>query len=175
MKWSAHDITWALVRYDRAPFSYTRNLCVAPNIWHGFGLRYEADLVALSKAKYMSEVEIKVSRADFVADAKKYRHMLGLDKRTKAFWYAMPDEVWQKCGDVWRVPGSGVITVGVEPVGRHGHRRLVCRKVIEAERTAADPVSDADVLRFMRLAAMRVWGWMPEPRVLHEPAPLFGA
>ena len=51
-------------------FDPRRNVIV-PNVWWGWGLRHECDLVVMTKTGYAYEVEIKVSRSDLKADLKK--------------------------------------------------------------------------------------------------------
>jgi hypothetical protein len=81
----------SLVRYGQA-FCCRRYL-VVPNASHGFGLDYEADLIAVSRSGYATEVEVKVSKHDLLKDQHKEKWKRGLDKRIKRFYYAVPDEL----------------------------------------------------------------------------------
>lgn len=59
-------------------------------------LDYEADLLIMNKTGYVTEIEIKRSWSDFLADFKKD------EKAHKAeiiyqFWYCVPDEIYNKC------------------------------------------------------------------------------
>lgn len=56
-------------------FGHIKNVIV-PNIYTGLNLNYEVDLVILRTSNYAIEVEIKVSKADLIAERKKgkYEH-----------------------------------------------------------------------------------------------------
>lgn len=94
---------------------------------------FECDMFSLTSAGYMVEHEIKLSRADFYADAKKYHSVwngirgegrayskptkhqdlaLGSDKGPSRFWYVMPlnlvpeADVPEFSGILWLHPGK---------------------------------------------------------------------
>ena len=72
----------------RGRWPYMQFLSV-PNT-NGF-LRYEADLLIVSAAGYLTEVEIKVTRADLRADVKKgHGHR---SKLVKSLWFAGPESL----------------------------------------------------------------------------------
>lgn len=60
-------MTWMLLNRCRR-LDYRRNT-VVPNAYWGLGLTWEADLLVISKAGYLTEVEIKVSKADLLHPA----------------------------------------------------------------------------------------------------------
>lgn len=122
-QWSEREVMLTLLLRHDSRFHHRNSQCVIPNASHGFGLGHEADLILISKRGVVSEIEIKISRSDFRADAAKAKH----DARRNApervvsrFWYAMPAEVWARCADVWRPDGAGVIAVQrPDPNDRH--------------------------------------------------------
>jgi len=66
---------------------------IIPNIYLSGGAWSEADLISVTKAGYISEYEIKVSRADFKADFNKLKHhFFKKDQRCfqRYFWFATP-------------------------------------------------------------------------------------
>ena len=66
---------------------------IIPNIYLSGGAWSEADLISVTKAGYISEYEIKISRADFRADFKKRKHHLfekGQFCFQRYFWFATP-------------------------------------------------------------------------------------
>lgn len=150
--WRSADVVSALVSHYPRPFDFRKNLVVAPNVSWGFGLKYEADLLVVSKRHYLTEIEVKVSRSDFRADEKKRKHTLGLHPKVKRFYYAMPENVWERCTDVWRVPGSGVYVTSFD---KNGDPRA--KLVMEAKHREVEPLTDDEVLKLMRLASMRIW------------------
>ncbi len=89
-------------------FNPIRNLII-PNVRHGF-LKYEADLIVMTKSGYLSEVEIKISKSDFDNDFKK-KHSHG-SKKIKYFYYAFPKDLMEKYNLIEEVPNhAGVISV----------------------------------------------------------------
>ena len=80
-----------------------RQNLVVPNVSWGL-LNYEADVVSVTPSGYATEVEIKVSKADLLADFKKgHSHD---SKLFKYLYYAVPEEmqdyalerIWEKAG-----------------------------------------------------------------------------
>lgn len=67
---------------------------IIPNIYLSGGVWSEADLISVTKAGYISEYEIKISRADFKADLKKRKHHF-FEKNNRCFqryfWFVTPD------------------------------------------------------------------------------------
>lgn len=72
---------------------------------------HEADLFVISKSRFATEVEIKLTIADWRADAKKFKHQS--HKYVKYFYYAVPEELITKSPDDID-PRYGLISV------RHG-------------------------------------------------------
>jgi hypothetical protein len=62
----ARDIEVAVANW----YGHRANLIV-PNVWWGWGMRYEADLVVLRPSGCVEEVEIKVTASDIRAERKK--------------------------------------------------------------------------------------------------------
>lgn len=112
---------------------------------------WEADLICYTQANYCHELEIKVTRSDFLQDYKKRKHMY-LDGRLNIptnrewyktrvpnyFWYVCPwgmieqDEIPEHAGLIWINPDSPV----------HGSEEvwpapLLHKTKIDEERTAA--------------------------------------
>jgi hypothetical protein len=76
-------------RRTRAYIDIRREL-VVPNVHWGAGL-HECDLFVLSKAGYATEIEIKISRADLVQDAKKkHGHV---NYKIKQLYFAIPEHL----------------------------------------------------------------------------------
>lgn len=55
---------------------------------------YEADLFVISKARYATEIEVKISLADWKADLVKKKHQS--HKELKHFYYAVPEALADK-------------------------------------------------------------------------------
>lgn len=81
------------------------------------GIRHEADLIWISENDYLTEVEIKTSYSDFLADfKKKEKH---LTKYTRAVYYAFPWDMYKENEEkikkvlVEKFPEAGVIIIGI--------------------------------------------------------------
>lgn len=108
-------------------FPPRRWLCV-DNVSWGFGLPWEADLIAVNQAGYITEVEVKISLADLKRDAGKRKHRMRLQDqeagtdtiyttKVRAFWYAMPRQVWEQAAAklVAVREDAGIILVYADP------------------------------------------------------------
>jgi len=133
-------------------FNYRINLIV-PNISCGMSL-HECDLLVVSKAGYLTEVEIKITRADLRADAKKWHgHRSDVIKR---LIFALPDYL-ENCIEF--VPErAGIILVRQPNVPELYPYHPRCSELRPARRNkAAGKISDADRYKIARLGALRIW------------------
>jgi hypothetical protein len=81
---TARDIEVALAKH----FQYWRNIIV-PNISNGLWI-HECDLLVISEAGYMTEIEIKISVSDMKKDFEKLHQHRDRRNRIKQFYYAVP-------------------------------------------------------------------------------------
>jgi hypothetical protein len=58
---------------------------------------HEADLFVISKARYATEIEVKISASDWRADLSKAKH--ASHRFIKFFYYAVPEELAEKAPD----------------------------------------------------------------------------
>jgi hypothetical protein len=72
-----------------------RNNIIVPNVSWGL-LDYEADLLIMNKTGYVTEIEIKRSWSDFLADFKK-DDVAHKSELIYQFWYCVPDALYSKC------------------------------------------------------------------------------
>jgi hypothetical protein len=166
-----------LVGSPDSPF-YMRQNIVVPNVDWGF-LNHEADLLVLSKANRLTEIEIKRSWSDFMADfKKKHTHY---DKKLSHFYYAVPISIGQKVFD-WLYTGEykcrkgwvrydrsiitgytehnphkcGLIIYGsAEETGNW--RYHLCGINVGARRMNDYKLSTEEAFKLLRLLGMRVW------------------
>ena len=74
-------------------FDFRANIIV-PNVSWGM-LTHEADIIVMSKAGYLTEIEIKRSWSDFLADFRKsHKHD---DDMISWYYYAVPKSISGKC------------------------------------------------------------------------------
>ena len=140
------EIACALTR-PRGPFPYRRYLCV-PNLSWGLDIDGEADLVALSAAGYLTEVEIKISVSDFRRDAGKWKHRKQVPSPLiSAFYYAIPAPMWPKVEAEF-------------PFGRAGLILVDAGRAVVKQKAPARPsrkLTDAEIRQLGRLGTMRYW------------------
>ena len=169
---SIEQIETLLAGRSLSPF-YIRQNIVVPNVDWGF-LNHEADLLVLSKRGYLTEVEIKRSWSDFVADFEKKHHHY--DKKLSHFYYAVPVSIAQKVFD-WLYTGEldirywyskskvtgftennpfhcGLIIYTDDSTLWCGHG---CNMNVLAQRMGNYKVSDDEEYQLLRLLGMRVW------------------
>ena len=149
-------MTRALVGGPHYPKFPLNRYYAVPNVSHGWGLEYEADLIAVSKASHRAfEVEIKVSSADLRADMKKAKWRAGLDKRITKFWYAIPLSLVPIASDV--VPAE----FGILVFRKHRVQDfLICETFRKPAWLSKEKCTDADVINLLRLSNIRYWDGM---------------
>jgi hypothetical protein len=127
-------------------FNYRKNIIV-PNVSWGIGL-HECDLLVIRDSGYAIEVEIKISKSDLRADAKKEHHHLS--NRIKELYFAIPDYL-EDC--IEYIPErAGVLVLSRYQGGlscytkRKAKFNLNCRKFTQEEQ-----------LKVAHLGTMRIW------------------
>lgn len=176
--WTAREITKALCRFN-APFAYNQNHVCVPNLSHSM-LDWEADLIVCSKKGFLTEVEIKISAADWKADSLKYKWQPNLrhqraDGRSrgwdliKEFWYVAPCELAIRYKEMGIPNDTGVMSIGWGTLGR-GHEPQIWFDTIRPAQALAGhrPLTPDQMMNLARLASMRVWT-QPDPIVPTEP------
>lgn len=156
---SAKTISWLLAKRNNSPFYARQQLAVVPNVSWGL-LPWEADLLALSKAGYLSEVEIKISMSDWKADLDKGKHSITSSvgypsvNSIKRFYYAGPKKLMSRYQEIAISKDAGIIAVEEERI--EVLRPAVDRKAVRMPET--------EVMKLLRLAALKAW------RMAYDPA-----
>jgi len=126
----------------------TRKNIIVPNVSFGL-LPYEADMLILNKSGYLTEVEIKRSWNDFVADfKKKHSHDSQL---VKYFYYAIPEFLTERVVEFMRdkklICGFLVYNEDgyIKSISRCGDGRYHRRLFLEEQ------------LKLARLGCIRIW------------------
>lgn len=137
------DVELALAHH----FDYRRNIII-PNVFWGMGLFYEADVVVLMASDYAYEIEIKISAADLVRDAKKrHRHDSNLFRET---WFAVPE----KLASHPAIPeNAGILAIK----GEKGSKPYVSTVRRGAINKAAKKWEPEQKLKLMSLGILRIW------------------
>jgi len=162
--WSENKIAGALARQ----IFQRKSLVVVPNcIWTG----HECDLLVVTNSLRIIDIEVKISKADFRADAKKDKWLeywtgnfntpIKDRVRTPRDWpqkvwkhyYAMPKSIWHPDMAEQRPSKTSGIILMSELSGRiYAHveiRAKPCRD--------ADKLTPADAIDIARLASLRMW------------------
>lgn len=134
----------------------TRKFLIVPNISFGWWI-HECDLLICSKNRYCTEIEIKVSVADFKKDFEKRHQHRDKYNRIKYFYYAVPHYIYDKIKDL--VPehaGLIIIHEGINFRDKSNYFYVDIKKpapVIPKCRA----ITDKELLELQRLALMRMW------------------
>lgn len=109
--------------------------------------QYEADFVYITKSKYLHEIEVKISIADFRNDQQK--KLFHTSPLVKAFSYCLPTEVYWKHKDeidsVCKSKGAGLIIVD------YGIRTILKSK----QREDVQALTDTEYVRYLKLFAKK--------------------
>lgn len=163
MEWTETKIAWALaIQHFNA-----RHLVIVPNCrWTG----HEADLLVVTKGLNLIDIEIKISRSDFKADAKKEkwwhkRYHYGNEgppapdfprhhpPRVYKHYFAMPADIWNdSLVDSLPSPSCGVLLLEKS----RGH--IWVRETRRAkENRKAPKLTPQQAIDIARLASLRMW------------------
>lgn len=155
-------------------FGFRRNLIV-PNVWWGWGLHHEADLIVLHPSGWADEVEIKVTRADVIRDQFKTKYRFNpspcsghWEDRIKRVWFALPEALAQEPSipkeagilaitEKWYCDNHGR-TCECDPkaYGARRDRRLITVRGAKTN-PCARLITDSERTKLAELAAMRIW------------------
>ncbi len=163
ISWTADRIVSALVRQTLE----RKCVVLVPRCnWTG----YECDVLAVTNDLRIIDIEVKISRGDFKADAKKDKwwHRPSWWQRdakpepTRRDWppkvwkhyVAMPREVWNDDAlfDAMPSPASGLLLIREH----YGRIEVNCHRRAKPNRDA-QRVTPADCIDIARLASLRMW------------------
>lgn len=117
--------------------------------WKRPSKMYEADLIYITKSRYLIEVEIKVDINDFRSDFKK--KIYHSSPFVSALYYALPEELYKKykkeiCEHTKSVAGIIIVTDKQKKV-------LTWNKAPKRKNIA--PLTDEQIKAFMRIGCMK--------------------
>lgn len=155
----AADTIFSITQIEVALAQYfgERANVIVPKVSWGL-LNYEADLLIMNKSCYLTEIEIKRSWADFLADfRKKHTHD---DSKVSWHYYAVPKSILDKCraklAEVYPDKKWGLICYEYDNYGE-------CRPDMvylpsDATRHRSEKkLSIEEQFQLARLGAMRIW------------------
>lgn len=152
MKWHAGRILFALARH----FDWWSFRCATEFQIDG----YQADFVTVTRAGYLTEVEIKVSRKDWRAP-KEARKALAIKDRPHIarFFYAVPETLFKPGQPFFQQipsfvpPWAGVLVVSADSNGGYD----IVREARAARRFAAKPITSAHERQMLDGFYYRFW------------------
>lgn len=167
-KWSESIIAASLSK----DFFRNKNLIVVPNCyWTGD----ECDLLVVTPSLKLIDIEIKISKKDYLADGVKYKWKKWdsvLQQNIHRDWpiyvwkhyYCMPSEIW-KDEMLDKLPSnqSGVILIDIV----NDNIKFTMLKNAKAN-TKAKPIDARDAIDIARLASIRMWRAVEEINSLRE-------
>lgn len=133
-----------------------RKHIIVPNISWGFGM-HECDLFLIKKTGVAVEVEIKISKSDFLADFKKRHNHDDSKNRITEFYYAFPLELYDKCKDL--VPENAGILVCEKHYSSYRNEDVITVIIKRKPKriNGARKLTIAEQLKIARLGCMRIW------------------
>jgi hypothetical protein len=147
------EVETALVRTKKLFTDCEKNV-VVPNISFGLKFNHELDLLVLSKSGFITEVEIKVSRADLIKDFDKPHHHK--DARIKFLYYAAPEEMEQDLLELVSA-NCGIIVVKTIKSGRNKGKNfgVIIRKA--QANAGAKKITPKEKTKLFELMLLRFW------------------
>ena len=143
------DIEVAVAKH----LNYRQHLIV-PNVFWGMGFNHELDLAVITKARYLWEVEIKVSKSDLKADLlKRHQHFNILISR---LYFAIPEALLDF---MELIPErAGIFVVSAAPPLYKNWPKISVKEVRKAKiNKSAKPLNEKQMQKMYHLAAMRIW------------------
>lgn len=151
-KFTTPEMELALVNPWTGAFPFVRYF-VLPRVAYGLNhINHECDLLILSKSGVLHEVEIKISKADLLADKRK-RHTHD-SKIIKRLWFAVPEHLKDFAID--HIPEKAGLIYVVRQMIR-GSIRESCHVVKMPKHKGKDKPDQALVAHMYELMAMRYW------------------
>ena len=144
-KISTIEMELALMQY----FNFTQNLIV-PNVSYGLGL-HECDLLVVRKTRWAIEIEIKITKQDFLNDLKKMHGHIDKENRIKEFYFAMPDYIYEQVKELMP-KNAGVI------VCRQQGKNVRCKTAKKAKKIKnSRKLTENEYLKLLQLGCMRIY------------------
>ena len=129
-----------------------RQCIIVPNISWGFNGMHECDVFAIRKSGFAVEIEIKQSKSDLIADAKKTHRKKPVDKRISEVYFAFQDKYYPDWAEY--VPSyAGILTTRMTYDGK----LIACRRRNAKRNKLCRKLTDKEQLLVARLGTLRIW------------------
>jgi hypothetical protein len=161
-RWTGDQVARILATHWDSPLNWGKQRVVVPRV--NTLLPWEADLLAISHTGYLTEIEVKVSAADWWVDAKKQKWRRYAEPpvgsvfgagwaKVKYFWYAAPIELAQRWAEFGLPDFAGVY--GIEDLGDDKMRIHVVRPA--TARSGHRRLQADEQLQLARCGCIRIW------------------
>ena len=131
-----------------------RQHIIVPNISWGFKWMHECDMFIVTKAGIATEVEIKISKSDLLADFKKGHDHKDGQGRISYFYYAMPKTLYEKVKDLIPTEAGILVCDRGDWDGAKAYIREI-RKPLRIK--GARKLTPEEQLKIAWLGTMRIW------------------
>jgi hypothetical protein len=138
-----------------------RKYTLIPNISWGLSGMHECDLFVYTKAGVVTEIELKRSKSDLLADFKKGHDHKDRANRISYFFFGMPDDLYEKVKDL--IPEDAGILVCYRFYNEWARKecdreQVLVRKVRDAKkRRNTRNLTAEEQLKVAKLGCMRIW------------------
>lgn len=147
-------ITTLEIEVGVANYFGIRQNIVVPNVSWGLVDMHECDLFLIKKSGFAVEVEIKISKSDFMADLRKPHGHVDGHNRIVEFYYAMPKSLLDKIKDL--IPkNAGIIECDRFISPPHNIFVHVIRQPKRIK--GARKLTIEEQLKVARLGTLRIW------------------
>jgi len=128
---------------------------IVPNVSWGWDLRHEADMIAVNKSGYVTEVEIKISKQDLKNDLKKENWHDS--KKIHRLAFAVPESLVETCREI--LPAHvGIIQVKAMNDHKGEFRCFYAEWVRNCKFDKSKAaINDKQLVDLLRLGCMRIW------------------
>jgi hypothetical protein len=149
------DITTLEMEIAAADFFNIRRNTIVPNLHWGLDFMHECDIFVASPTGQCTEIEIKVSKKDIIADKKKKHNHIDKLNRIKNFYFAVPKELAEFA--LSRIPShAGLLVATKENIGGKVKVRLRCKRNCVPDANARKLYKEEQD-QVLRLSSMRIW------------------
>ncbi len=151
------EVEWAAV-HRSYEFNLNKTFAVIPNVSYGAFSWGEADLIAVSKAGYLTEGEIKISVADLRAEFKKKKYIVGSrenvawKKDIKKHIFIVPEEMKDRALELISHTDSGLIYI---TKNTHDFSAFTDKEAVSNK--SASKMEQDRILKICRLICFRYW------------------
>ena len=131
-----------------------RKHIIVPNISWGAAI-HEMDMALINKTGFLKEIEIKISKSDYMKDFEKSHHHVDRFHRISQFYYAMPLYLYEKIKEL--IPeDAGIITCNsIEYRSGFHVRATILRQATKIKDSRKLTVEEQ--LNIARLGTMRIF------------------